>query len=125
MRIPARGVLAAPGGATLFLVIQTGSIAAVAVGFARYLGVLWPAVSERTYLIPPIHLTGSYAVSLSSMEVIVPLADASIPSLHDHTIHLYLEPLDHRVPGYCWVFPAVNAGPPWTKSQCSCNPVMA
>jgi geranylgeranyl reductase family protein len=46
------------------------------------------------------------------MEVIVPLADASIPSLYDHTIHLYLEPLDHRVPGYCWVFPAVSAGPP-------------
>ena len=28
-------------GWTLFLVIQTGTIAAVAVGFARYLGVLW------------------------------------------------------------------------------------
>ncbi len=30
-------------GWTLFLVIQTGTVAAVAVGFARYLGVLWPA----------------------------------------------------------------------------------
>src|SRR6266852_2110080 len=30
-------------GWTLFLVIQTGTIAAVAVGFARYLGVLVPA----------------------------------------------------------------------------------
>src|ERR1700719_1251419 len=29
-------------GWTLFLVIQTGTIAAVAVGFARYLGVLFP-----------------------------------------------------------------------------------
>ncbi len=32
-------------GWTLFLVIQTGTIAAVAVGFARFLGVLFPAVS--------------------------------------------------------------------------------
>ena len=34
-------------GWTLFLVIQTGTIAAVAVGFARYLGVLWPRISEE------------------------------------------------------------------------------
>lgn len=33
-------------GWTLFLVIQTGTIAAVAVAFARFLGVLWPQVSE-------------------------------------------------------------------------------
>jgi flavin-dependent dehydrogenase len=46
------------------------------------------------------------------MEVIAPLADASIPRFLDHMIHLYLEPLNHRMPGYCWVFPAVNAGPP-------------
>src|SRR5256885_6917484 len=37
-------------GWTLFLVIQTGTIAAVAVGFARYLGVLRPWVSENNYL---------------------------------------------------------------------------
>src|SRR5712691_8804210 len=32
-------------GWTLFLVIQTGTVAAVAVGFARYTGVLWPRIS--------------------------------------------------------------------------------
>lgn len=32
-------------GWTLFVVIQTGTIAAVAVGFGRFLGVLWPAIS--------------------------------------------------------------------------------
>src|SRR3712207_700102 len=37
-------------GWTLFLVIQTGTIAAVAVGFARYMGVLVPWVSESNYL---------------------------------------------------------------------------
>src|SRR5437660_6724959 len=33
-------------GWTLFLVIQTGTIAAVAVAFARFAGVLWPDVAE-------------------------------------------------------------------------------
>src|ERR1700694_1492610 len=51
-------------GWTLFLVIQTGTIAAVAVGFARYTGVLIPWVSETNYLIAPIRF-GGYAVSLS------------------------------------------------------------
>src|ERR1700751_6249745 len=45
-------------GWTLFLVIQTGTIAAVAVGFARYTGVLIPWVSESNYLIPPIRFGG-------------------------------------------------------------------
>ena len=35
-------------GWTLFLVIQTGTIAAVAVGFARFLGVLVPGISPTT-----------------------------------------------------------------------------
>jgi len=53
-------------GWTLFTVIQTGTIAAVAVGFARFTGVLWPAISEDRYLIPPLHLSSGYAVSLST-----------------------------------------------------------
>src|SRR5829696_904929 len=36
-------------GWTLFVVIQTGTIAAVAVGFARFLGVLWPAVTPDVF----------------------------------------------------------------------------
>lgn len=56
-------------GWTLFTVIQTGTIAAVAVAFGRFLGVLWPAVSEQNYLIPPIHLSSGYAVSLSTGQV--------------------------------------------------------
>src|ERR1700736_5333755 len=56
-------------GWTLFLVIQTGTIAAVAVGFARYMGVLVPWVSESNYLIPPIRL-GGYAISLSTAQFV-------------------------------------------------------
>src|SRR5881296_752141 len=56
-------------GWTLFLVIQTGTIAAVAVGFARYLGVLAPAISESNYLIAPIRF-GGYALSLSTAQLV-------------------------------------------------------
>ena len=54
-------------GWTLLLVIQTGTIAAVAVGFARYTGVLIPWFSESNYLIPPIRV-GGYALSLSTAQ---------------------------------------------------------
>ena len=57
-------------GWTLFMVIQTGTIAAVAVGFGKYLGVLVPRVSESNYIINPIHLGSSYAVSLSTAQLI-------------------------------------------------------
>ncbi len=56
-------------GWTLFTVIQTGTLAAVAVAFARFTGVLWPWVSENHYLIPPIHLSARYAISLSSAQL--------------------------------------------------------
>jgi len=57
-------------GWTLFLVIQTGTVAAVAVAFARYLGVLWPRISESNYLIAPIHVSSKYAVSLSTAQLV-------------------------------------------------------
>ena len=57
-------------GWTLFMVIQTGTIAAVGIAFARFLGILWPAISESNYLVAPIHLSSGYAVSLSTAQVI-------------------------------------------------------
>jgi len=57
-------------GWTLFCVIQTGTIAAVAVGFARYLGVLWPAISEERYIMTPIRLGSGYAISLSTAQLV-------------------------------------------------------
>ena len=58
-------------GWTLFLVIQTATIAAVAVGFGRYLGVLFPGISETNYIIEPIRLgSTSYAFSLSTAQAI-------------------------------------------------------
>ena len=57
-------------GWTLFLVIQTGTIAAVAVGFARYLGVLFPAISGSTWIVRPIDLGSKYAISLSVQQLV-------------------------------------------------------
>lgn len=57
-------------GWTLFLVIQTGTIAAVAVAFARFLGILVPSISPESYLIPPVNLGGGYAISLSTQQLI-------------------------------------------------------
>ena len=37
-------------GWTLFIVIQTGTIAAVAVAFGRFLGVLWPAITPDRHV---------------------------------------------------------------------------
>jgi basic amino acid/polyamine antiporter, APA family len=57
-------------GWTFLLVIQTGTIAAVGVAFARFSGVLIPVLTEDNYLINPIHITGSYAVSLSAAQLV-------------------------------------------------------
>jgi basic amino acid/polyamine antiporter, APA family len=57
-------------GWTLFMVIQTGTIAAVVVGFGRFLGVLWPVIAEDHYLIPPIHISSGYAISLSTAQLV-------------------------------------------------------
>src|ERR1700688_2773196 len=57
-------------GWTLFLVIQTGTIAASSVGFSRYLGVLWPQISESNYIVPPIHILPTYAVSVSTAQLV-------------------------------------------------------
>src|SRR6266478_1212034 len=56
-------------GWTLFLVIQTGTIAAVAIAFAKFLGVFVPSVSPDNYLVAPISF-GSYAISLSVEQLV-------------------------------------------------------
>ena len=67
---PATGFLF---GWALFIVIQTGTIAAVAVAFANFMGVLIPGVSGSSYLINPIRLTEGYAVSLSTQQLVAVL----------------------------------------------------
>lgn len=69
-------------GWTLFLVIQTGTIAAVAVAFARFLGVLVPWISAENYIISPIHLSSNYAVSLSTQQLIAILMIVLLTALN-------------------------------------------
>jgi len=57
-------------GWTLWTVIQTGTIAAVAIAFARFSGVLFPGISESRYLIAPIALGSHYAVSFSTAQAL-------------------------------------------------------
>jgi APA family basic amino acid/polyamine antiporter len=57
-------------GWTLLLVIQTGTIAAVAVGFAKYLGVLFPAISPNTWVVAPIAIGSRVAISLSIQQLV-------------------------------------------------------
>ena len=57
-------------GWALFLVIQTGTIAAVGVAFARFLGSLVPAVSPTAWIIAPINLSSGYAISLSTQQLV-------------------------------------------------------
>jgi basic amino acid/polyamine antiporter, APA family len=57
-------------GWTVFLVIQTGTIAAVAIGFSRYLGVLFPAISPNIWVIPPLNFSSKFAISLSVQQFV-------------------------------------------------------
>src|SRR5688572_3931721 len=57
-------------GWTSFLVIQTGTIAAVAIAFSRFLGVAAPGVSPTAWIIEPINISSYHAVSLSVQQLV-------------------------------------------------------
>ncbi len=58
-------------GWTHFLVIGTATIAAVAVAFARFAGILFPDISETNYLFEPVRIgSSSYAFSLSTAQLV-------------------------------------------------------
>jgi APA family basic amino acid/polyamine antiporter len=68
-------------GWTLFVVIQTGTIAAVAVAFARFTAVFWPGLSPDVFLGSTLHFPrpiGDVAVGLSPQRL---LAVASVALL--------------------------------------------
>jgi APA family basic amino acid/polyamine antiporter len=69
-------------GWTLFLVIQTGTIAAVGVAFGKFLGVFFPAVSSTNWIlhfwkVPPIHIgpmvLGNMEIGLNTQNLIAVL----------------------------------------------------
>src|SRR5215216_5909639 len=75
-------------GWTVFLVIQSGTIAAVAVGFARFLGVLIPGISPTAWIVRPIDISQGYAISLSMQQLIAILLMIFLTWLNTRGIHL-------------------------------------
>ena len=66
-------------GWTLFLVIQTGTIAAVGVAFGKFLGVIFPSISSTNWIlhlwkVPPIHVgpmvLGNMDVGLNTQNLV-------------------------------------------------------
>src|ERR1041385_4616275 len=61
-------------GWTLFLVIQTGTIAAVGVAFGKFLGVFFPSISSSNWIgphftVPAFHPFGLQQITLGNMNV--------------------------------------------------------
>ena len=75
-------------GWTLFLVIQTGTIAAVAVAFSRYVGVMLPAISPTVWLVPPINLSAKYAVSLSTQQLMAIVVIVFLTYINTRGLHI-------------------------------------
>ena len=69
-------------GWTMFLVVQTGTIAAVAVAFAKFLGVIWPAVSETKTVVGPFSVSIAQGVGVA---VIVLLTASNATGLRTGT----------------------------------------
>src|ERR1700761_3237397 len=66
-------------GWTLFLVIQTGTIAAVGVAFGKFLGVFFPSISSSNWIlhfwhVPPVHIgpmvLGNMDVGLNTQNLV-------------------------------------------------------
>lgn len=58
-------------GWTHFLVVGTATIAAVAVAFSRFTGILFPQISETSYVVEPFRIgSSSYAFSLSTAQLL-------------------------------------------------------
>ncbi|HEY7403708.1 MAG TPA: amino acid permease [Candidatus Angelobacter sp.] len=58
-------------GWTLFLVIQTGTIAAVGVAFGKFMGHFFPAISADKWILGPIHVGvwSPFGISLGGMDM--------------------------------------------------------
>jgi basic amino acid/polyamine antiporter, APA family len=58
-------------GWTLFLVIQTGTVAAVGVAFGKFLGHFFPSVSATHWLVGPFHVgvAQPFGIALGGMDM--------------------------------------------------------
>ncbi|MBK9153240.1 MAG: amino acid permease [Chloracidobacterium sp.] len=76
-------------GWTHFLVIGTATIAAVAVAFSRFTGILVPQISESSYIVEPFRIgSSSYAFSLSTAQLLGILMIALLTVLNTRGLYL-------------------------------------
>ena len=68
-------------GWAMFLVVQTGTIAAVSVAFAKFLGVFHAGIASDVYLISPRRLRG-YGLSLSTQQVVAIFLIVSLTAIN-------------------------------------------
>ncbi len=68
-------------GWAMFLVVQTGTIAAVSVAFAKFLGVFFPQITANLYVVEPIHL-GGFAFSLSRQQLVAVILIAFLTAVN-------------------------------------------
>ena len=67
---------------------RSGTIAAVAVAFARFLGVLAPSISPTAWIVAPIRISANYAVSLSWQQVIAILLIVLLTAVNTRGLQL-------------------------------------
>src|SRR5207248_10195094 len=73
IRLPARSIFTVVGVSLRLDALSrnsNGDDSAVAVGFAKYVGVLAPGISQERYLIEPIRIGSKYALSLSTAQLV-------------------------------------------------------
>ena len=73
-------------GWTLLTVIQTGTIAAVAIAFARFSGVAFPWIGEAHYLVAPVALLPGYALSLSTAQALAIVVIVAICAINQYGV---------------------------------------
>ncbi len=74
-------------GWSQFLIVQSGTIAAVAVAFANFTGILIPQISGSSYLVEPI-VFGSYALSLSTQQALAIASIILLTALNTYGLHV-------------------------------------
>jgi APA family basic amino acid/polyamine antiporter len=74
-------------GWSQFLIVQSGTIAAVAVAFANFTGILVPQISGSRYIVEPI-VFGSYAISVSTQQALAIASLIVLTALNIHGLRL-------------------------------------
>lgn len=74
-------------GWSQFLIVQSGTIAAVAVAFSNFTGILIPQISGSNYIIEPV-VIGSYALSLSNQQLLAIASIALLTFVNTRGLHV-------------------------------------